>query len=407
MKIFSNSLESNFAKFAALLVVDKRVYGAILSLFYLSMPNVETQHIGIILLLGCLAGFVFEIPSGYVADKIGHKNTIILSRIFMIISTLSYILSTNIYFLFVGAIFFSLAIACMTGSSTAFMYDTLKKLNREDEYSKIIGKASSIGYIIPTIFMMSASFLAQYDFKYIFAVSLVLDILGLIIAISLVDVKHSAEHKQEVKNTKFKSVFKEFFNTGFAPYAFLGAFIGGILIGIRGYVDPFQEFAGADIALFGVFLGLSRLTSGIISYYSGSLKNVFTINSFFVFRTALFSLLFIGLGFVSSWQGVVLIMILINTINLGLHEVSKHFDLELIQTSKFKATLLSIKSQIHQLFQALCGLALGFMVAKYSYNDSFMFLGFAFKIVCMICLLYIVFKRKLIKEKKHASICRL
>ncbi|HAG53604.1 MAG TPA: hypothetical protein DCL21_07450, partial [Alphaproteobacteria bacterium] len=150
-------IAQNIWKFAALSVVDKRVYGAILSVYYLTIANVEAFHIGWILLFGCIASFFFEIPSGYLSDKIGHKKTIVLSRIFFIISTLNYLLANNLIMLIIGSVFFSLGVACMSGTSTAFIHDTLKALKREKEYSKVMGKVSAIGYAVPTIFMISSS----------------------------------------------------------------------------------------------------------------------------------------------------------------------------------------------------------------------------------------------------------
>lgn len=393
-------IEKNIPKFAALMVVDKRVYGAILSLFFLSVNDVYEFHIGWILLWGAVTSFLFEIPSGYISDKIGHQKTIVLSRIFMIGSTLSYIFATNMYMLIAGGVLFNLAISCMSGTATAFMHDTLKALDREKDYSKVMGKAASIGYAIPTLFMAAASYLANYDLKYIFMVSLVIDAVGLFIALSLTPINYSKQYKQELKETKLKDVIKEGFKLGFMPYALIGAFIGGTLIGIRGYVDPFQQIAGADIALFGVFLGFSRLASSFVSLYSEQMKKYSTIYTFNVFRTIVFSALLISLGFVQNWQTIVIIMILINTINLGIHEVNKHYDLELINQSKFKATLISIKGQIHQVALAATTMGLGYAVTYYTYQVSFMSLGIVYFIFCSICLFYIFKKHKMCYNKQ-------
>jgi len=393
-----NSISQNIWKFAALSVVDKRVYGAILSVYYLTIAKVEDFHIGWILLFGCIASFLFEIPSGYLSDKIGHKKTIVLSRVFFIISTLNYLLADNLMMLILGSVFFSLGVACMSGTSTAFIYDTLTVLKREKEYSKVMGKISAIGYAVPTLFMISSSFLASYDYRYIFMVSLVLDIIGLILSISLTQVKQSQEDKDQIKETKLKDVFAESFALGFIPFALLGSFMGGILIGIRGYVDPFQQISGADIALFGVFLGLSRLLSSVLSLYSDQIKQFFSIYSFHFTRVVIFSGLFIALGFVESWQAVVFIMIMINTINLGLHQVNNHYDLEIIGSSKFKATIMSIKGQAHQFFLAITTMSLGYMVTYYSYNQSFMFLGCVFFVICCLCFVYILKSSKTFKK---------
>jgi len=66
-------LQGNIWKYTLLLIANKRIFVAILGAYYLTIPDVNAAGIGIILLAGSLAGFVFEIPSGYVSDKIGHK----------------------------------------------------------------------------------------------------------------------------------------------------------------------------------------------------------------------------------------------------------------------------------------------------------------------------------------------
>ncbi|HAG52232.1 MAG TPA: hypothetical protein DCL21_00395, partial [Alphaproteobacteria bacterium] len=236
------------------------------------------------------------------------------------------------------------------------------------------------------------------DYRYIFMVSLVLDIIGLFLSVSLTQVKQLQEEQDLIKQTRLKQVFTEAFYLGFVPFALLGAFMGGILIGIRGYVDPFQQISGADVALFGIFLGLSRLASSVLSLFSDQIKQFFSIYSFHFTRFIIFSALFISLGFVESWQAVVCIMIMINTINLGLHQVNTHYDLEIIGESKFKATLISIKGQAHQVVLAITTMSLGYLVSAYSYNYSFMLLGCIFFVICCLCFVYILKSSKAFKK---------
>ncbi|MBI2025211.1 hypothetical protein HYT04_00270, partial [Candidatus Kaiserbacteria bacterium] len=81
------ALKSNIWKYTILLVTNKRVFVAILGVYYLTIPGVTPFWIGIFLLAGNGASFIFDIPSSYIADKIGHKQAIVLSRIIIFFST--------------------------------------------------------------------------------------------------------------------------------------------------------------------------------------------------------------------------------------------------------------------------------------------------------------------------------
>src|SRR3989344_3349293 len=158
-------LQGNIWKYTLLLIANKRIFVAILGAYYLTIPDVTPEGIGIILLAGSLAGFIFEIPSGYVSDKIGHKTALVLSRLFMLVSTLFFLFASNIIFLILGGVFMSMAHAFHSGTGSAFMHETLRGLKREKEYAKVMGKISSIGFAIPIVFMVLTPFLVSISFK--------------------------------------------------------------------------------------------------------------------------------------------------------------------------------------------------------------------------------------------------
>ncbi|MFT7645180.1 MAG: MFS family permease [Candidatus Paceibacteria bacterium] len=93
------NLQSNIWKFAITLVANKRVFAAFMSVYYLTIPDTTAQTIGLIFLVGNLAGFVFEIPSGYLSDKLGHKEALVLAGFLMLVSSSFFLLATDVAFL--------------------------------------------------------------------------------------------------------------------------------------------------------------------------------------------------------------------------------------------------------------------------------------------------------------------
>ena len=119
-------LKSNIWKYGLLLVTNKRVFIAILGAYYLTVPGVGLAEVGLLLLAGQLAGFVLEVPSGYISDKIGHRKALVISHAFLIFSTVGFIMANNLTILILASVLLSGGFAFHSGTGNAFMHETLK-----------------------------------------------------------------------------------------------------------------------------------------------------------------------------------------------------------------------------------------------------------------------------------------
>lgn len=365
-------IESNIWKYAIFLITNKRATTAILSVFYLSMPDVQAQHVGWIMLFGSLSSFLFEIPSGYLSDKIGHKNMMVTSKVLLVISSVSFIFADSIWLLMLGNFGLAVGFACSSGTGSAFMHDTLKALGRDHEFSKITGKTAAWGFGVPLLFSASAPFLIEYSYKAPFVLSLALDLIGLYIAISFRRVKHSEEHKKQVKETKFKDVIKEGYHLKYLSLAALSGFLSGALIGYQVYRGPYQEFIGINVLWLGVYFAIGRIIASLMVANSGKIKDKFSsIYSFELFQCSLYSIIFIALLLTDNIYAVITLFILLGGFQWGFSQVGVHFSMEIIGKSKFKATLLSLRGQVKEGTTAILALVLGYLISSYSYHYAF------------------------------------
>ncbi len=387
-------LEANIWKYALVLIANKRVFVAIFGAYYLTVPGVTPQVIGIIMLAGGLAGFIFEIPSGYMSDKIGHKQAIVISRILMILSTLFFLFANSIPFLILGGVFLSASTAFLSGTGSAFLHETLRSLNREHEYAKVAGKVSAIGFAIPVIFMVLVPFLVSISYKIPFLIGLVIDVIGLIVAISLMTPPLAQEEIAEIKVTNFKQVIQAGYRLNFFSIALFSGIVSGTLFGVSGFRAPYQLFLEIPVIWYGVFFGIGRLLASLMLAYSGSLKKLTTLPSFYGFQLIIFSALFIALGTIATWWIVVIIFIVMNAFNWGLSKIDEGYQLDIIKSSKFKATLLSTGSQIDQVFSAISSFGVGFLIERVSYQYGFLYSGIIFLAILIPLYLYITHKYK-------------
>jgi len=387
-------LQGNIWKYTLLLIANKRIFVAILGAYYLTIPDVNAAGVGIILLAGSLAGFVFEIPSGYVSDKIGHKQALVISRIVILLSTILFLVANNIIFLILAGIALSTGIAFHSGTGSAFMHETLRGLQREKDYASVMGKISSIGFAVPIVFMVLVPFLVSISFKLPFAIALIVDLVGLFAAISLVTPPVPQEEIKEIGVTNFRQVLREGYHLNFFTFALFSGIVGGVLFGVGGFRAPYQTFLEIPVIWYGVFFGIGRAFASLMLAYSGRIRAITTIYSFYKFQLILYTFFILILATISTWWIVVIAFIIINAFQWGLSKVDNSYMMDIISPSKFKATLLSTHAQIEHIVAAVASFGVGFAIERVSYQSGFLYLGIGFFVILMLLYLYILGQRK-------------
>ncbi len=385
-------LRSNIWKYALLLASNKRIFAAILGAYYLTIPGVTPQFIGIILSVGTIAGFVFEIPSGYIADKIGHKQALILSHFSFLASTLFFLFAHNLFFLILGGVFLSIAGAFHSGTGNAFVHETLRALGREHDYARVIGKTGAIGYAVPIALTAATPFLVSVSFRLPFLAALVVDFVGLVIAASLVSPPVRQEEVEEIRLTNFRQVMREGYRFHFFAFALFSGVVSGMILGIGGFRAPYQTFLAIPVIWYGVFHGIGRAGASLLSAYSGKIKAAFSRLSFYRFQLVLYTILIVSLGLIKTPWVVVPLFIILNAFQWGLNRVDSSYLLDVIKTSKFKATLLSTRSQIDKGVATVSAFVAGFLIERLSYQYGFLFMGLLF--FAAVCPLYLYLKSR-------------
>lgn len=387
--MIQKNLESNIWKYTLFLIANKRIFVAILSVYYLTIPDVNAQKIGLLMLISSVAAFLFEIPSGYIADKIGHKKALVFSRILLLSSTFLYLISDNYILLVMASIFFSVSHAFHSGTGEAFMHETLRGLGRDGDYTKVMGKIGAIGFAVPVVFMIFTPFFVDISYKLPFIISLFTDSIGLIAALLFVVPKVSQQHVDEVRKTNFIQVMHEGYYLKFFGISLLLGVIGGVLIGSGIFRAPYQDFLAVPVFYYGIFFGIGRIMTSLLLVYNGRIKEWTTGRSFFGLSLIFYTFLFLLLGsFTEPWV-VVSGFILLNAFHWGVSQVSKGYILDIIGGSKFKATLLSVQSQVGYIIGAVVSFGLGFTIERLGFQTSYLVLTGFFIIVTVPLYIYV------------------
>ena len=97
--------------------------------FYLIFTNYA--GVGIIEMFAVLSGFIFEVPSGAVADLLGKKKTLQLAFLVGALGSLTMALSQNLNHLTISTIICALCHALFSGTNQALIYDSLKQIKKD------------------------------------------------------------------------------------------------------------------------------------------------------------------------------------------------------------------------------------------------------------------------------------
>lgn len=114
---------------------------------------------------GVSAGFVVvgEIPTGYVTDRIGRRNGLLLSSAFFSLSILGFAVAETFASFLVLWTLWALGLSFYSGSGDAWLYDSLKGELREDEYTRVRGRGESVNQWVTAGMMLVAGLLYSVD----------------------------------------------------------------------------------------------------------------------------------------------------------------------------------------------------------------------------------------------------
>ena len=83
---------------------------------------------------------LFEVPSGYLADRVGRRATLMASQVAGALGGALFYLASDVEhplaLLLVAQVFFAMWHACFSGTTAALLYDALQEHGRESEFPR-------------------------------------------------------------------------------------------------------------------------------------------------------------------------------------------------------------------------------------------------------------------------------
>lgn len=323
---------------------------------------------------------ILEIPSGYFADVLGRKRTLIIGAVMGFLGFLTYSLSFGFWGFLIAETVLGIGQSFVSGSDSAMLYDTLLDLKREKEYIKYEGRVTSIGNIAEAVAGTLGGLLASASVRYPYIGQTFVAFMAIPASVLLVEpsrhkrllkmrfsdilgvVKHSlVENKPLQRNILFSSI------------------IGTSTLTMAWFVQPFFEHVNLPLHWFGLLWTALNLTVGLVAFIAykieyriGPVRSVVAI-------AVLVPMGYIFLYFFNSIYALS-ILFLFYVVRGFATPVLKDY-INKMTTSDKRATVLSVRNFIIRLNFALIGPFLGWYTDKYTFPQAMLLAGIIFLVL--------------------------
>jgi MFS family permease len=362
----------------------------VIVLFYKD-NGLNMQQIFTLLAIGSLTTVILEIPSGYLADLWGRKNTILVGCIADFAGFIIYSISSNFWGFGIGELLLGIGQSMVSGADSAILYDTLAEEKKEKEYLKNEGKMVSVGNFAESIAGIIGGLLASVSLRLPFIVQIGITSIAIPASALLYEPKiHKFQTLNRLNNLLHIIKDSLLIDKKLQIVILYSSMIGSATLTMAWFVQPFFNKINIPLPIYGILWSLLNASVGLTAFSSHKLLKIFNIKNSLLLITLLIPILYLLLGInMNKWAiSLIFIFYLIRGFATPLLKDM----LNKIAPSGIRATILSIRNLIIRLIFSIIGPILGWISDNFNLSSAFVFAGI-FYLIALIALLIILFKR--------------
>jgi MFS family permease len=352
--------------------------------FYLIIPilipyyvsnNLNSTQIFTIQAAYALSILILEIPSGYLADVIGRKKTMVLGAIFMPVGLAVYALTHTFLSFILAEFIIAVANSMRSGCDSALIYDTMIQLNEESEYKKFEGRSFYYSRIGTALASILGGLFALVFLRLPFYINIATSSLMLPFALSLIE----PERKKLEPANPLKDILRicrfSFTHPQLRLLILYAAMIMSTgVVGVWAYF-LYYESMGISIGYFGILFAAFQIASGIGSRKAHDLERMIgEKRSFLILLLIAPTLILLGI-----FKTFLLIpLILLNAFLWGYAFPLLMDYLNRLIKSEVRATVLSVANMAGSLSFVILSPVFGKLVDSFSLSTAFILMGIYF-----------------------------
>ncbi|ELZ41900.1 major facilitator superfamily MFS_1 [Halorubrum californiense DSM 19288] len=267
-------------------------YRPIMYLFFLAQGLSFTQ-IAVLEALYNLTTLFGEIPTGYVGDRVGRRNSLLVGTALISVTLLGIGLSSSFLPLAGLYVCWSLGYNFRSGSEDAWLYDTLTDDLSEDEFASVRGRGESAALAVGAVAAVSGGYLGSVDLSYPWFVAAGVTSLGVPVLLTLDEPETYEETASEdlslrrtvriVRDVLSRRRLRSLLLYYYVLYA-------AVTYLVFVFLQPIFETVVLDLgvpkpqveSLLGWFYAAYSLVGAVLTYYTGAIRERIGLRTWFL-----------------------------------------------------------------------------------------------------------------------------
>ena len=328
-----------------------------------------------------------EIPTGYFADRAGRKNSILLGSLMGFSGYVVYSFSYGFWAFVLAEVILGVSQSLVSGADSAMLYDTLAADKKNDKYTQLEGRVSSIGNFGEAFAGIIGGFLAVSSLRTPFYLQAFVALIAVPAALMLKEpplkIKRSKPGFSEIARIVYSVLHGDVklkWNT------FFSALIGASTLTMAWFAQPFFAQIKLPVSMYGILWAVLNLSVGLAAVYAWKLElRLGAARTVKIFTLTIFSS-YLLLTLLPGYTG--LLILLAFYLARGLATPTLRNYINIITTSEVRATVLSVRNFLIRLIFAITGPLWGWLTDIYSLKTAIISAGLIYGFFALLSMYF-------------------
>lgn len=323
---------------------------------------------------------VLEVPSGYLADLWGRKNTIVLGSALNLLAFVWLVYSDSFGDFLAYEALMAIGISLNSGADLALLYDSQKALQAERQSDSLsrgnhISRLVAIEGYAGAVAAIAAGALAYLSLDWVLVSQCLVSAAALVLALALVEAPRRISVSGHRDN--LSRVFRALQGNAIVAWTAMSIIVFGCAALFAFWVyQKYWELQQIPIHCFGYIWATHCILRGASAHWASAMESRWGIYRVLVLVAVLPIVGFIGMGALGGWIG--LAFGLLCPVSRGLSMVIFYDALNSRVDAEFRATINSLVSLGTRALFILAGPLLGFLMDTQGVNNSLLILAVVF-----------------------------
>ena len=291
---------------------------------------------------------IFEVPSGYFSDRLGRRRTLIIANVAMIASYGLFAIGNSFVEFAVAELLLALAVACNSGTDTAFHFSSLAAVGRRQEFGDREAKATRNAMLSLACSALCGGLVTLTGYRMAYLLSLTVSVAALTIALSFHEPPRPSPRSDFVRDwTLLLRVVKSPATTWLISFSVCMTFINHIP---HEFYQPYLGLCnlGTPSMISGLHMAFAMLIGSFVAQHSMKVARYIGTHACLLLAMVVQNLLILLMAFVL--HPVVALLLLLRVVPRGLATAPLNDAMIPLIPDSIRATVSSLTS----LFGRLC-----------------------------------------------------